>query len=226
MNNRPRLDCIERSTAEHPTHSVIWLHGLGADGHDFFPIVPELKLATDLAVRFIFPHAPFMPVTLNDGMEMRAWYDILSLDNLQRAIDLPSIQRTLADIRRLIADEIERGIPASNIVLAGFSQGGAVAYLAGTSYPETLAGIMALSTYLPSVEFYQMHRHKANHHTPIFAAHGLVDPVVDYSLGETAAKQLHEDGYPVTWHNYNMPHSVSINEIAHMSAWLSPILRA
>lgn len=215
------LSCIEIETAPAPRHAVIWLHGLGADGGDFAPIVPELGLPADLAVRFVFPHATTMPITCNNGYVMRAWYDILYFDNISRHVDLEGIKTSRSQIDALIQREIDRGIPAANIVLAGFSQGGAMAYTTGLTYPHTLAGIIALSTYLPSQDYLAEHRHPANAQTPIFAAHGSFDNVVPVALGEMAAKTLQAHQQPVVWHTYPMMHSVCIEEIVEIGTWLT-----
>ena len=170
------LDCIEIETAPNPTHAVIWLHGLGADGNDFAPIVPELDLPAGSKVRFVFPNAPVQPVTINNGMAMRSWYDILVMD-LVRVEDGAGIRRSEAEIHKLIARENARGIPTSNIVLAGFSQGCAMTLHTGLRLPEKLAGMMGLSGYLPLLDTAEAERHGANARTPIFLAHGTFDPV-------------------------------------------------
>ncbi len=219
------LPSIEIETAAHPTHAVIWLHGLGANGNDFVPIVPELGLPKTLAVRFVFPHAPEIPVTINGGYVMPAWYDILSLDTVSRQVDLVGIERSRNQINALIAREKARGIPASHIVIAGFSQGGAMAYSVGLTYPERLAGVMALSAYIPSVEWLASQRQVSNQQTPIFAAHGTQDPVVGLPMGQQAVDWLQQQQYPVQWQQYLMQHQVCLEEIQHIGQWLAQVLK-
>ena len=214
------LPAIEVETRDSPQCTVIWMHGLGADGSDFVPVVPELGLADAPGVRFIFPHAPEMPVTCNGGYVMRAWYDIISLEPHSRRIDEAGIVHSRAAIRQLIARENQRGIPCENIFLAGFSQGGAIAYTTALTHPERLAGIIALSTYLPSAELVAREVSPANRAIPIFAAHGTEDGVVSPELGRRAKDFLSERGYAVEWHEYAMPHSVCQEEIAAIGAWL------
>ncbi|SMC25301.1 phospholipase/carboxylesterase [Andreprevotia lacus DSM 23236] len=211
----------EVSTGAKPTASVIWLHGLGADGSDFVPVVPELGLPDDLAVRFIFPHAPHMPITCNNGYVMRAWYDIVFFDQINRHADRAGVLASVAQIRALIAAENARGIPSSHIVLAGFSQGGAIAYTAGLTHPEPLAGIIALSTYIPAPELLEGDALAANHATPVFAGHGTADPVVPMLLGQQAMETVQRLGNPLSWHTYPMPHSVCLPEIQHIGAFLA-----
>ncbi len=214
------LPAIELQTAPQPGYTVIWLHGLGADGHDFAPIVPALGLGNTPAVRFVFPHAPSMPITWNNGYVMPAWYDIVSLEEGRRHADEAGIRQSREAIRKLIARENARGVPSGHIVLAGFSQGGAMAYVAGLTHPEPLAGIVALSTYVPAPELLNTERSEANRRTPVFAAHGTDDPVVPLQLGIAARDALTELDYPVEWHTYRMPHSVCEQEIADIGAWL------
>jgi phospholipase/carboxylesterase len=217
------LDAVEIETGPAPTGAVIWLHGLGADGHDFEPIVPELIRAGERPLRFVFPHAPVRPVSLNGGYPMRAWYDIVALD--RRALeDESGIRASQASITALIRRENERGIHSERIVLAGFSQGGAMALYAGTRYPEKLAGIMGLSCYLLLAERFSAERAPANQSTPVFLAHGSQDPVVAPQLGEEARRQLHAAGYAIEWHSYAMPHSVCPQEVADIAAWLRRVL--
>ena len=215
------LPALEVETAERPDFSVIWLHGLGADGGDFAGITPELGLPDSAAMRFIFPHAPMTAVTCNAGYVMRAWYDILSIDGIDRVGDEAGIRASVAAIRRLIARENERGVPSGRIVLAGFSQGGAMAYSAGLTHPETLAGIIALSAYIPSPGLVDEERSAANRQTPIFAAHGSFDEVVPPQLGLAARDRLRADGYALEWHSYPIPHAVCIEEIEAVGAWLA-----
>ena len=217
MNTKP-LETIEIATGPAPSASVIWMHGLGADGHDFEPIVPELGLPGTLQVRFIFPNAPVRPVTLNMGMAMRAWYDIIEIGGGRE--DGEGLRASQAAIEQLIAAEVARGIPASRIVLAGFSQGGAIAFQTGLRHPQRLAGIMALSTYLPLAGTVEDERSAANRDLPVFMAHGSVDPVISISRAQQSRKMLEALGYPLEWHEYPMPHSVCPQEIADISDWL------
>ncbi|CAM4042453.1 alpha/beta hydrolase [Bordetella tumulicola] len=219
------LDCLEMQTAPNPTHAVIWLHGLGADGNDFAPIVPELRLADSPAVRFVFPHAPVQPVTINGGMAMRSWYDILVTD-LVRQEDAAGIRQSEAAVWALIARENARGIPTSRIVLAGFSQGCAMTLHTGLRLEEKLAGMIGLSGYLPLLETVATQRHEANAHTPIFLAHGTFDPVVALPRAQASLAHLQSLGYDVQWHTYPMPHSVCAPEINDIAAFLRTVLTA
>ena len=219
------LPRIELESAPHPTAAVIWLHGLGADGRDFAAIVPELDLGACPPIRFVFPHAPSLPVTLNGGYVMPAWYDIYGPDLLQRQ-DATGIAQSAQAIAALIEHEIARGIPAERIVLAGFSQGCAMALHTGLRFEQRLAGIMALSGYLPLADTLATERAPANQHTPIFMAHGSQDPVVIPARGEASRELLSQLGYPVQWHSYPMPHSVHPREIADISAFLTTVLGA
>lgn len=211
---------IEIATGPKPEFSVIWLHGLGADGSDFVPIVPELGLAAGRDVRFVFPHAPYRAVTCNGGYEMRAWYDILSLESSSRQIDAAGLLASRETVRQLIAREVERGIPAHRVFIAGFSQGGAVAYLTALTHGQRLGGVMALSTYIPAPEILAAEATVANGEIPIFAAHGHDDEVVSMALGIKARDFLLGRGYGVAWHTYAMPHSVCIEEIQAIGGWL------
>lgn len=213
------LPAVELQTGPQPDYAVIWLHGLGADGNDFAPIIPELGLGASPAIRFVFPHAPYMPVTWNNGHVMRSWYDIHSLDEGRRHADEAGIRQSREAVRRLIERENERGVPTSRIVLAGFSQGGAMAYIAGLTHPEPLAGIIALSTYIPSPELLASEQATANLKTPVFAGHGTEDPVVPLQLGVAARDMLVRLDYPVEWHTYRMQHSVNLEEIQDIGAW-------
>ena len=217
MDTKP-LETIEIATGPAPSASVTWMHGLGADGHDFEPIVPELGLPGTLQVRFIFPNAPVRPVTLNMGMAMRAWYDIIEIGGGRE--DGEGLRASQAAIEQLIAAEVARGIPASRIVLAGFSQGGAIAFQTGLRHPQRLAGIMALSTYLPLAGTVEDERSAANRDLPVFMAHGSVDPVISISRAQQSRKMLEALGYPLEWHEYPMPHSVCPQEITDISDWL------
>ncbi|NBT54153.1 MAG: carboxylesterase [Betaproteobacteria bacterium] len=217
------LPCVEIESAPQPTAAVIWLHGLGADGHDFASLVPELDLSGCPPIRFVFPHAPSMPVTVNGGYVMPAWYDILG-PNLISQQDAAGIQSSERAIVALIAQEVARGIPAERIVLAGFSQGCAMALHTGLRLPQRLAGIMALSGYLPLADRLAAERHPANAQTPVFMAHGTQDPVVVIARGEASRDALAALGQPVAWHSYPMPHSLHPQEIADISAFLAQVL--
>jgi phospholipase/carboxylesterase len=214
------LPAIEIETAPHPTYAVIWLHGLGADGNDFVSIVPELGLPPMPAVRFVFPHAPRRPITINNGFVMRGWYDVASLDD-NRDTDMAGIEESAAAVRRLIERENARGIPCERIVLAGFSQGGAMAYTTGLTHPKKLAGIMALSAYIPAPALLFDSLSDANRRTPIFAAHGVQDDILPIALGEAACRALQQHGFEVEWHSYPMPHAVCLPEIVAIGAWLA-----
>ena len=217
------LPRIELETAPNPTAAVIWLHGLGADGNDFAAIVPELKLRDCPPIRFIFPHAPSMPVTVNGGYVMPAWYDIMGADLVSRQ-DAAGIQKSEQAIQAIIAHEVARGIPTERMVLAGFSQGCAMALHTGLRLPTPLAGIMALSGYLPLAERFTAERHPANLRTPIFMAHGTQDPVVVLARGEASRNTLAAAGHAVQWHTYPMQHSVHPREVADVSAFLTQVL--
>jgi len=218
------LEGVEIETAPNPRHAVIWLHGLGADGHDFEPIVPQLVRPEWPPLRFLFPHAPVRPITLNNGLPMRAWYDIAGFDLAQRQ-DEPGIRTSIGAVDALIAGEVQRGVPPSNIVLIGFSQGGAVALAAGLRHAQKLAGIVALSTYLPIADRTTSERHAANAATPIFMAHGVFDPVVPQMLGERSRDQLRAWGFTVDWHSYPMAHQVCPLEIEDLAAFMAAILK-
>ena len=217
------LPRVELESAPHPTAAVIWLHGLGADGHDFAGLVPELDLSNCPPIRFVFPHAPSMPVTVNGGYVMPAWYDILGPDLVSQQ-DAAGIQASERAIVALIAQEVARGIPAERIVLAGFSQGCAMALHTGLRLPQRLAGIMALSGYLPLADRFTAERHPANAQTPVFMAHGTQDPVVVIARGEASRDALAALGQPVEWHSYPMPHSLHPREISDVSAFLARVL--
>jgi phospholipase/carboxylesterase len=217
------LPSVELETAPNPTASVIWLHGLGADGNDFVPIVPELRLPESLRVRFVFPHAPVRAVTINNGMRMRAWYDIAATDLTNRA-DLAGVRESQAQLEALIERENARGMPSKRIVLAGFSQGGAIALYTGLRHRERLAGIMALSTYLIAPDKLADEASAANRGVPIFMAHGTADPVVRFQWAEASKRMLEAVGYAVEWHTYRMEHSVCLEEIQAIGAWLTKVL--
>jgi phospholipase/carboxylesterase len=217
------LETIEVETAAKPDAAVIWLHGLGADGHDFEPIVPELVRPGERAWRFVFPNAPVRPVAINGGMPMRAWYDIKGLDR-QAAEDVAGFRDTDAEIRRLIAREGERGIPTNRIVLAGFSQGGAVSLYVMPRLPAKLAGVMALSCYLPCGGSFKSERAAVNDSTPIFMAHGQGDATLPLSMGLHSRDFLKAQGYSVEWHDYPMAHAVCAPEIADIRKFLFRVL--
>ncbi|HEX6612613.1 MAG TPA: carboxylesterase [Rhodanobacteraceae bacterium] len=214
------LEVLERETAPHPTHSVIWLHGLGADGNDFVPIVPALLRTGWPPLRFVFPHAPVRPITINAGMRMRGWYDIAGFDLGQKQ-DEAGIRQSIGQVESLIARETERGVTAERVILAGFSQGGAIALAGGLRHGQPLGGIAALSTYLPIAEIVAAERHAANARTPIFMAHGTFDPVVPLGLGELSRQRLLGFGHPLSWHTYPMAHQVCPQEIADLAEWLT-----
>lgn len=220
------LPAIEVETTEAPRFSVIWMHGLGADGSDFEPVVPELGLAGCPGIRFIFPHAPHMPVTCNGGYVMRAWYDIVSLDSTSRTVDEAGIIRSRQAIRNLIARENQRGVPCARIFLAGFSQGGAVAYTTALTHPEPLAGVIALSTYIPTPLLLEAEATDANKAVTVFSAHGTEDEVVSPELGIRARDFLIHHGYRIEWHEYAMPHSVCLEEIKEIGRWLGDRMAA
>jgi phospholipase/carboxylesterase len=217
------LETIDVETGAKPNAAVIWLHGLGADGHDFEPIVPQIVRRGERAWRFVFPNAPVRPVTINGGMAMRAWYDLKGLDR-RAAEDAAGFRDTDTQIRQLIAREGERGIPMNRIVLAGFSQGGAVSLYTVPRLPEKLAGVMALSCYLPRESSFQDERAPANDATPIFMAHGQWDNVLAMSLGVLSRDFLRAQGYAVEWHEYPMAHAVCAEEIADIREFLLRVL--
>jgi len=214
---------IEGETDENPDRVVIWMHGLGADGNDFVPVVPGLGLPDDARVRFIFPHAPVRPITVNGGMEMRGWYDIMGAD-IDRSTDEQGIRASGDQIQLLIDHEIERGIDSSRILLAGFSQGGAIALFQGLRCPTPLAGILALSTYLPLGDRLQSEMSAANAKVSIYLAHGASDPVVPLSLAESSRDTLEAAGCNVAWSTWPIPHSVSPEEIADVGRWMREVL--
>ncbi|NNF17680.1 MAG: alpha/beta fold hydrolase [Gammaproteobacteria bacterium] len=217
------LETVEVETAANPTHSVIWLHGLGADGHDFEAIVPELDLDAGRGIRFVFPHAPVRPVTLNGGVPMRAWYDIISLDRHGRA-DEQGLRESQQQVEALIAREVERGSPVGSIVIAGFSQGGALALQTGLRHADKLAGIMALSCYLPLQNSFTDELSVANRETPVFMAHGIMDPVVALQMGSESRDFLEQQKIRVEWHQYPMAHAVCNEELRDISLWLRTVL--
>jgi phospholipase/carboxylesterase len=217
------LETIEIETATTPAASIVWMHGLGADGNDFVDIVPELRLPADRGVRFVFPHAPMRPVTINSGYVMRAWYDIRDDGGVRRE-DPAGVRASQAAIEALVARERGRGIPASAIVLAGFSQGGAMALHTGLRHPERLAGVMALSCSLPLADTLAAEAAPVNRVVPIFMAHGTHDPMIPKARAQRAHDTLTGLGYTIEWHEYPMPHSVCMEEVADIAAWLGQIL--
>lgn len=217
---------IEIETAPNPEFAVILMHGLGADANDFVPLVPELRLATGPAVRFVFPNAPEIAVTANSGYVMRAWYDIRSFENIDRQVDETGIEASCATVRQLIEAQNQRGIPTSKVFLAGFSQGGAMTYSAGLTHPEALAGLIVMSGYVPSRRFIESRVSAANRNTPIFAAHGTFDDILPIQLGEAARDFALAQGCSVQWSAYPMPHSVCAEEIEALSTWLGERFRS
>jgi phospholipase/carboxylesterase len=213
------LETVEIITGNEPTAAVIWLHGLGADGHDFEPLVPWLEWDDAPSIRYVFPHAPVRSVTVNGGMAMRAWYDIRGID-IDRDQDEAGILDSIGQATALVDRERERGIEASRIVLAGFSQGGAIAVQCALRYPERLAGLIALSTYLLRADTLGNERHQANAGLAVFQGHGASDPIVPLKLGQQAVEMLEGLGYPVESHVYPMQHSVCPEEIEHIATWL------
>jgi phospholipase/carboxylesterase len=219
----PQLpEVLERETGAQPDAAVIWLHGLGADGHDFEPLVTMLGLPARLAVRFVFPDAPMRPVTINMGMRMRAWYDVVSLSGGQE--DEAGIRDSQALLEALIARERTRGVSAQRIVLAGFSQGGAIALQTGLRHPERLAGIMALSTWLPLAATLEFERHVMNRDVPIFMAHGTHDEMIGLARAQQSRARLEALGYAPEWHEYPMAHAVCPEEIGAIADWLGKVL--
>lgn len=208
-------------TAEH-RYSIIWLHGLGADGHDFESIVPQLRLKAQAHIHFVFPNAPIQPVTINGGMRMRSWYDILEM-TLARKVDIDGIYQSAAAIEKLIEKEIALGVPAENILLAGFSQGGLIALHTGLRYAQKLAGIIALSTYLPTVEALTTEASELNKDIPIFMAHGSMDSVVAMQTGKQAFNALKAMQYPIKWFEYPMDHAVCMEEVRDIADFIDPL---
>jgi phospholipase/carboxylesterase len=225
MTNMPTdlLPSIVIKTGDQPTHSIIWLHGLGSDGNDFVPIIKKLNLQSDIHTRFIFPHAPLQPVSINNGAVMRAWYDI-SGQNLSSDEDVTGIRISQSAVEKLISREKQSGIKPENIVLAGFSQGGAIALHTGLHYPDKLAGILVLSSYLPLADMLVIDAHQSNLSTQIFMAHGHKDTVISPDLAISSKQKLLELGYSVNLNIYQMEHSVCKDEIADISEWLKKIL--
>ncbi|HYH43383.1 MAG TPA: alpha/beta hydrolase [Burkholderiales bacterium] len=222
------LESLEVETGPKPAASVIWMHGLGADGNDFVPIVHELDLAGAPDIRFVFPHAPMQPVSINNGHVMRAWYDVKwgDLEGRSKEPDEKGVRASQAAIGALIEREVGRGITVDRIVLAGFSQGGAIALQTALRYPGTLGGVMALSTYLPLAESFAAEASAGNRKTPIFMAHGSQDAVIQIAMGARSRDLLVEGGYDVEWHEYPMAHSVCLPEIGDIAKWLKRVVGA
>jgi phospholipase/carboxylesterase len=216
------LSCIEIAPKQQAKGSVIWLHGLGADGNDFVPIVPELRLADELGLRFIFPNAEMRPVTINNGYVMRAWYDILAMDITHRA-DKEGINESVNQINSLIENEESKGIPSQNIILAGFSQGAVMALTAGLRSNKTLAGILALSGYLPFTEDIIGNLSASKKNIPIWMGHGIQDNIVPYQAGLTAFDTLKRSGLTISWHSYQMGHSVCAEEVRDIADWITAV---
>jgi phospholipase/carboxylesterase len=217
------LETIEIETTPAPRAAVIWMHGLGADGHDFEPIVPELELRGAPPIRFVFPHAPLRPVTINGGAVMRAWYDVSNALGTRRE-DEPGVRTSQRNIEALIAREKARGLAAGEIVLAGFSQGGAMALQTGLRHPERLAGLLVLSSFLPLPDTIAAEASAANRDVPIFMAHGTHDPMIPLARARESRDRLLALGYRVEWREYPMPHAVCAEEVADLSAWLRQVL--
>lgn len=214
------LPAVEIETGPAPAHAVIWLHGLGADGHDFEPVVDELDLDGLPPLRFVFPHAPMRPVTINGGYVMRAWYDIVSTDFAARREDPTGVRASAAQVEALIARENARGVPDHHLVLAGFSQGGAIALFSGLRHSGRLAGILALSTYLPLADSLAAEAAEANRDVPIFQAHGRGDDVIPHEVGRLSADHLIGMGYPLAWHSYFTDHGLCLDELRDIETWL------
>ncbi|MGZ5089689.1 MAG: alpha/beta hydrolase [Burkholderiales bacterium] len=225
MSQNP-LETIVVETGANPQASVIWMHGLGADGNDFVPVVQELDLSGAPDIRFVFPHAPMQPVSINNGYVMRAWYDIKwgDLEGRSKQADEKGVRASQAAIAQLIERQVSLGIATEKIVLAGFSQGGAIALQTGLRYSRRLAGVMALSTYLPLAESFEEEATAENRKTPVFMAHGTQDNVVPYQMGLRSRDLLLQHGYDVKWHEYPMQHSLCLEEIEHIAAWLKGAL--
>jgi len=219
------LETVELEPQRPADAAVVWMHGLGADAHDFEPLVPELGLEPQACVRFVFPNAPVRPVTINGGQRMRAWFDVAGFDR-RAPQDEPGIRESHQAVTALVKRERERGIAASRILIAGFSQGGAIALFSGLRFPERLGGVVALSSFLPLADSAAGEAHPANAGLPVFMAHGRFDPILPQALGESSRDRLRALGCAVDWHSYPMPHSVCAAEIADLRAWLVRALEA
>lgn len=222
----PPQDSIVIETTGQVNVAIIWLHGLGASGDDFVPVVDELKKSAPFGIRFIFPNAPMIPVTVNGGYIMPAWYDILNMSGLSREVDHQGIMDSIAIVQQLVAEQVAQGIASDRIFLAGFSQGGAIAYSAGLSAPQRLAGIMALSTYVPEPAWLKMNANAVQQGLPVLAMHGTQDPVVSLQLGQQAAQLVQQLGASLQWHDYPMQHQVCWEQIQQIDNWLSQQLAA
>ena len=220
-DNDPQV--LELQTGPDPVYSIIFLHGLGADCRDFESLPKILELPVGISVRFVLPDAPMRPITINNGMVMRGWYDVTGLD-IDRGLCPDGLEDSARMVRTLLSREEQRGVPAEHILLGGFSQGGAVSLYLGLRYEKTLGGIIGLSTYMPATEQFAAESHRANQHTPIFLAHGLHDPVLALKLAESSRDLLSAQGYAVSWHTYPMPHSLCQEEVTELSVWLDRIL--
>lgn len=223
MNKNNTLPCVEINPTTKRTTSIIWLHGLGADGNDFTPIIPELNLPKSSSVRFIFPSAPIRPVTINNGYQMRAWYDITSIGS-ERTSDTAGIAQSINAINALIERELASGLASTNIILGGFSQGAAIALMTFLDYPQPLAGVIALSAYLPMQQASLQQAKAANKQTPIYIAHGTEDMMVPYALGKSTYAALKEAGYTPTWHSYPMGHAVCQEEIRDIGKFITTLI--
>ena len=220
----PELSTINILPTSTHKYSVIWLHGLGADGHDFESIVPSLQLKAEANIHFVFPNAPIQSVTINNHMKMRAWFDILAMSLEKHTVDVAGIYQSADLVQALIQKELDIGIRAENIMLAGFSQGGAIALHVGLRYPQKLAGILALSTYLPTIEQLSREGSVVGKTTPVFMAHGILDGVIAIEAGKSTFDSLESLGYHIEWHDYLMEHSVCAEEIAHLATFINAIL--
>ncbi|MBZ0334793.1 carboxylesterase 2 [Marinobacter sp. JH2] len=216
-----KLNALQIDTGPEPQHTIIWLHGLGANGHDFEPVVPEFAFSRETPVRFIFPHAPELPVTINGGMVMPAWYDILAMD-VDRKVDAEQLRASAGMVAELIKAERERGVASENIILGGFSQGGAVAYELALSYPERLGGLFALSTYFATADSIELS--DANRNLPIFIGHGRFDQIVMERLGQTAHQTLQNLGFEPEYQSYGMEHSLCLEEVKDLDRFLKPLV--
>ncbi|MCY4661711.1 MAG: dienelactone hydrolase family protein [Acidobacteria bacterium] len=222
MTDKPHLETLEVEPAGPADASVIWMHGLGADANDFYGIPPQLGLPAELRVRYVFPNAPRIPVTINGGLIMRAWYDVYGFD--ARDQDERRIRQSAGWLDDLVAREVERGVAARRVVLAGFSQGGAMALFAGLRHPEALAGLMCLSAYLPLPDTLAAEASAANRSVPVFQAHGTADPMVPADLGRGSRDRLVEAGCTVEYHEYPMAHQVCADEVRDIGSWLTGVL--
>jgi len=222
--NSALLDCIEVNPSGKPAATIIWLHGLGADGHDFEAIVPELRLPDSLPVRFVFPHAPERAVTVNAGMIMRAWFDLIDLNLDANSADKEQFSESVEMLEALIENELRSGLASDRIVLAGFSQGGAIALHTGLHFPKRLAGILAMSMHLPTIRDRSAALSPANREVPIMMAHGQMDPLIPLARAIETRRELTRLGYAVSWHEYPIQHSVCAEEVADIRAWLLGVL--